>query len=189
MTIVPMKEDVVSYMQQKQSTQDQFDKAIQHTNDLSYAMDLAGLEFTPAAYGTKIQSWLETKYGWSSIPQHLNEGDFNCQSMDMVELKVSIIKKGSKANLLNLRLDSPVSNYMFIIRNTLKQYTKMFLIPKKEVQYMVDTYKEGRYNKHHNKHADIRLDVDCIVWDDDPDLNLWSCMHKFEICEQTLKGL
>lgn len=183
---IPGPGDVLKYLNGRESIQRKFDKAIQMSDDLNYVMDLCGLEFSPSSYGTKIQSWLSAKYGWGNITQSLNMGDFNTPSSKNIELKCSIIKKGERANLLNLRLDTPVNNYLFIIRSMRKNLTKIFFVPADNVKYMVDTFKEGSYDKHNGTHANIRVNIDSIVWDDDPDMNLWSNLHQFEITEQDL---
>lgn len=188
---VPSKDEVVQCAEDVHNAKKAFDNAIRLTNDLGYAMDLAGIMFSGNSYGTKIQSWLERKYGWDPIPQTLNEGDFHAKNNPLVELKVSILalSDSSQANFLNLRLDTKVEKYLFIIRNTPKQYTKIFFAPKEAVQYMVDTFKEGRYNKHKREHANIRVDVNSILWDDEPDLNIWSYLHQYEITEDDLANL
>lgn len=183
---VPGPDDILTYLDDREAIQCEFDNAIQMSNDLNYVLDLCGLEFSAASYGTKIQSWLENKYGWRNISQSLNVGDFSTPSRDNIELKCSIIKKGDTANLLNLRLDTPVKDYLFIIRSMRQRLTKIFFVPKENVQYMVDTFKEGSYDKHKGIHANIRVSIDSIVWDDDPDMNLWSNLHQFEITEQDL---
>lgn len=190
MNFVPKPEEVVQYAIDMNGLKKQFDDAIRLTNDLGYAMDLAGIMFSGNSYGTKIQSWLERKYGWDPIPQTLNEGDFHGKNNPLVELKVSILSlHSSQANFLNLRLDTKVEQYLFIIRSTQKQYTKIFFAPKEAVRYMVDTFKEGRYNKHKVEHANIRVDVDSILWDDDPELNMWSYLHQYEITEEELSNI
>lgn len=187
---VPTKDNVVEYAMQMHDLKKQFSRAIDLTDDLGYAMDLAGLMFAGNAYGNKIQRWLEVKYGWNPIPQKLNEGDFHGKVNPLVELKVSILAMHStQANFLNLRLNSKVKWYLFIVRSILKQETKIFFAPKDAVKYMVETFKEGRYDKYDTGHASIRVDVDSIHWDDDPDLNMWSCLHQYEITEEQLATL
>lgn len=186
---IPGPDDVLKYLEERESIQREFDKVIQMSNDLGYVMDLCGLEFAAASYGTKIQSWLQNKYGWRNIAASLNKGDFSTATRNNIELKCSIIKKGDKANLLNLRLDTPVMDYLFIIRSMRKKMTKIFFVPKENVQYMVDTYKEGSYDKHKGIHANIRVSINSIVWEKDPDLNLWSNLHQYEISEDDLSTL
>lgn len=186
---IPTENEVIEYLDHRVAIEKAFNDAIRLSNNLDYVMDLCGLEFPASSYGTKIQTWLNEKYGWENIPSQLNEGDFRTEKRRFNELKCSIIKKGTQANLLNLRLDTPVEDYLFIIRCMRQRLTKMFYIPKENVQYMVDTFKEGKYNKHKGAHASIRVCVDSIVWEDDPEMNLWSNLHQFEITEADLPNL
>lgn len=189
-TSVPTKENIVDCAVQMHDLKMQFKHAIDMTDDLGYAMDLAGIMFAGNAYGTMIQRWLETKYGWDPIPQTLNEGDFHGKKNPFVELKISILAMNAdQANFLNLRLNSKVEWYLFIVRHTTKQVTKIFFAPKDAVQYMIDTFKEGRYDKHGTGHASIRVSIDSILWENEPDMNMWSCLHQYEITEQQLANL
>ena len=180
--------EVLQYYYDRMNIRSAFNEMIHQTNNLDLAIDLAGLEFGSEWYGTKIQSWLEMKFGWKGIPQTENRGDFSSSKYKNVELKLSILTKSKRANFLNLRLSSEANHYMFIVRSVPKQYTKIFFLDKKDVAEMVDMFKEGSYHKHDSGHASLRINTESHVWSD-PTLNAWSYLHQFEISFDDLATL
>ena len=176
----------------KDSIVETIKQKIESTDDLQYAFALAGLYLESNAYGTLLQTWLERKYGWTNIPQLLNEGDFNSPNHDKVELKISLIRKDStsaKANFLNLRLESDAKDYLFIARNTILDTTKIYFLPKNEVTHIVDMYEEGIRSKHADGMADLRVCLEGKVFKKHPEVSCRSYLSQFEITESELENI
>jgi len=178
----------------KDSIVETIKQKIESTDDLQYAFALAGLYLESNAYGTLLQSWLERKYGWENIPQNQNRGDFDTSIHENVELKISLdrndpAKKNWRANLLNLRLDSPATQYLFITHQPRTQEIRFFFVPKDEVIYIVDAIHDaGTRGKHNKEHGEIRLDMYSDIYEQ-VDANALSYLQQFSISEDDLRSI
>jgi len=175
----------------KDSIVETIKQKIESTDDLQYAFALAGLYLESNAYGTLLQSWLERKYGWENIPQNQNRGDFDTSIHKNVELKISLDRNDPtnavwRANLLNLRLDSPANYYLFIAHQPRKPQIQFFFVPKDDVIHMVDLFSEGKRSKHNTNHAEIRIDMNEEI-SSYMQASCLSYLSRFQINEENLR--
>lgn len=181
-SLIPTKEGMRQAFLDKETLGDSVKKMIRLTDDFAYACDIAALHLASNAYGTLLQSKLISMFGWTSINQTLNMGDFHGKTYDLVELKISL-SKDTKYNFLNLRIDSPVKHYLLIGKTICSDKLYCFFMPKSAIEYMRGNFKElSGYPV-----GNLRIKRGAIF--DDYENDAWSYMNQYAIAFEELKTI